>query len=190
MKRVTKEFLLMWGILTVVVTFLTSFSIAFFSSVNNVGGTITLGELDFQIVDESTIPTSNVILPGDVIEHSVKVVNSRDVNGTNFQNLSGILIRVTPNFFVNDELDDLFTSQVNTDDWVVNENIYYYKKAIMPSEEANILSGIKTSVNLDNSYQDKNLIVELIVEAIQYENQAYVELWADAPQEWVDAIVG
>ena len=154
-------------------------TLAFFSTDKDVGGEITLGELDFQVFADSS--TYDNIVPGQIFNKTISLINSRDVNGRNFTGLCNILV----NFEVENEL---FIPIVDNQKWTKSGNVYYYNDLIAPSQVVDFFNTIQFSSDAGNRFQNNNIEIELKVNAIQAENDAYKELWQDAPILWKNVI--
>ena len=162
---------------------------AYFSNQKNSSGTITLGELDFTLF-ENNLSFQNVV-PTDTIAKIITISNSRDTNGNNTQNLCSILFRFqfsaeakSQDELFLQSLDDLVYLKQNSS-YTFCDNYYYYNGVLNPSQQVNLCDSLTFSNIIGNEFQDKDISLMFNVEAIQAENEAYKELWLDAPEEWL-----
>src|SRR5574344_451597 len=157
-------------------------TLAFFSSSKNTTGKITLGELDFTIVEDTS--TFSNVLPSETIAKVVSIKNSRDENGSDIRNLVPFLFRFDCEFYVDNVLDENLTNKIslnNYDNFTFYNSKYYYNAILKTSEIQPLFSSITFSYLIDNSYQNKNLRLIINVDAIQATKGAYQEIWSDAP---------
>ena len=183
--------MVIWLIFSLILTILLIVVIttAYFSSQKSGSGTITLGELDFTLFENET--SFQNIVPFQTINKSITISNSRDQSGHNTQNLCSILFRFQ--FYVAaqnqnqqnvESLDGLVSINQNAS-YTYSDGFYYYNGVLSPSQQTNLFDSLTFSSLIDNQFQDKNISLIFNVEAIQAENEAYKELWLDAPVEWL-----
>ena len=171
-------------------------SSAYFGAGKIVTGTITLMELDFQILNNlSQISTveENLFMPDEVIDNSLTILNARDEAGTNITGLVPIFIRVKPVFTINSvsSLEYLHIELYQADDWVQGSDEYlYYKYALNPSDRAIFNNYFVLSYYISNPYQNASVYLGLQVDAVQVANFAYLDLWTTAPEEWKNIVNG
>ena len=136
-------------------------------------GQIQLGELDFTI---QTSKISQVIMPGDNIDLNSQIINK--VSGKN---------KLIPFYFRFKLTDDEnYEVIVNANDYILgNDNFYYCKQKLLPNASQQLFSSLKISENIQKAI---SLDVAIYVEAVQSEHQAYLEIFNNAPQEWIDFI--
>ena len=153
-------------------------TLAYFSYNQNISGEITLGELDF-IVKYDDINFDS-IMPGDEISTNICIINARDTNGTNYQNLVPIFIKFNIQLNVDTELLSCFSIKFsNENEFKVVNDIYYHLKTVSPSEVVNIIKSITIDKNLTNFFQGKDISLIITVDAIQATEEAVMELWPE-----------
>lgn len=168
------------------------FSLAFFSSSSQSTGTITLGEVDFCVYDN--VNFNDYVMPADTIPFEVKVVNSRNVSGTDTNNLVDILLRFKIKYVLdnNEFLDEnnlIFCETEDEDCWTFDDDeYYYYNNVLNVGENINICDHISFSQNMTNLLQDKQFEIVFEVDALQAQNDAYLEEWVDAPEIWKNIV--
>ena len=192
--------ILIWLIFSLILVLLLIVTIttAYFSNSKNSSGTIQLGEIDFTIFENNV--TFQNIVPAQTINKTVSISNSRDEAGRDVRNLGAILFRFTFSAITNDLGEDVGSQNVNNfslenlasivtnDDYTFCDGYYYFNGILMPSEQTYLCSGISFSSLIGNEFQDRGISLIFNVEAIQAENEAYIELWPEAPSNWVSII--
>ena len=167
------------------------FSLAFFSNTKQSRGTITLGEVDFCVYDN--VSFDGYVMPKDTIPFEVKVINSRNISGTNTTGLADILLRYKIGFVLDNEdylnqynLIDCITNDENL--WIFDGEYYYYNAVLNVGQNINICDYISFSEDMTNEFQEKQFIIVFEVDALQAQNNAYLEVWQDAPNIWKNII--
>ena len=165
-------------------------SLAFFSNKKSAQGGITLGELDFCIFeDDSKIGN---VLPGQTVEKKIYVANSRDKLQKDFSGLCDILIRFSVSIDGDDVPEDVKklvdVSIENSEDFVRGDDYIYYCNKIDVGQKISLFDKIKFDAEIDNTMQQKNVEIKVVVDALQAENEAYLDVWKDAPSAWLEKI--
>lgn len=165
-------------------------SSAYFSSNQIVTGTIRVGQLDFQILNNlETIDTSeeNLFMPDEVINNSITILNARDEIGVDIDGLTPIFLRIKPEFTLNgiNSLQFLHIEINNPSNWIEgSDNFLYYTNKLNAGESIVFNDYFILSYLIDNIFQDATAYLGLVVEAVQANNLAYEEVFSTAPQEW------
>ena len=167
-------------------------SLAFFSSSSRSSGTIRLGEVDFCVYDNFAYAQN--AMPADIIPCEVKVINSRNILGTNTSNLVDFLLRFKMKLIIDNETFDLDENLAqiiltNKNLWVFDGEYYYYNSTLNVGQSVNICDYVSLSEDMPNSLQDKQIDFAFEIDALQAQNYAYLEAWEDAPEEWKNIIV-
>ena len=159
-----------------VVVILITLSTAFFSKSSSTKGNITLKELDFSIYGDSD--NNIVVMPGDSTKIDCYVINSRDVDGNDYENLTSIYIKF--NLIIKSE-NNLINYDITEEnnDFIKIDDTYYYTKEIAPGDIVKIIKNINFDSNIDNSFNGKSIDFDLTVDAIQSSNDAIAELWPE-----------
>lgn len=159
-------------------------TLAYFSRDKNVQGQIRLGDIDFSVFSNQI--EINDIVPGDVFDNSVSLVNARDVAGRDKNGLCSIFVR----YNLNEDINENVVAPVflSSNFWTKQGDTYYYNYPIAPGDSINLCDKIKFSEFADNSYQNSKIQLTFDVDAIQAENDAYKELWPNSPIEWQQKI--
>ena len=165
---------------------------AYFSNTSNVAGSIQLGELDFSLTS-NCVAQNNILLPNSYVGLSTSITNSRDENGTNYNNLCKILYNFSVYAVVDDQIDDDITQflwyQIDNEKYIQDDNgTFYYVGFVNAGENEVLFDNVFLDSEIGNEYQGKELQFFVNINAIQAENDAYKELWNDAPDEWLDEI--
>lgn len=164
---------------------------AYFSNQKTNTGQITLGELDFTIYSNQN--SFQNVMPSQNIPKTVSIVNARNSAGTNYNNLCPIFFKFSFDVFVDNEKDDYLAnliapSFISSQNYTQNGRDFYYNNILVAGQVANLCDGLQFSHIIDNAYQDKTISIVFNVNAIQSQNNAYLELWTDAPQDWIDIV--
>ena len=186
--------MVLWLIFALILVFLLIVIIittAYFSSHNTAGGNLRLGELDFSIYENRE--SFDDIVPSQTINKSLTIVNARNIQGTNVNNLCSILFRYSISVFINGvesaEVNDKIKLEFNNNqNYIFSNGLYYYNSVLNPSNTVNLCDAMTFSSDIGNSLQNQSFSIVFNVEAIQAENEAYKELWLDAPNEWLEII--
>lgn len=160
----------------IIIIFSVVFSTAFFSNSTNIEGNITLKELDFSIYGDAD--ENITVMPGDSTRIDCYIINSRDIDGINYDNLTNIYIRFNLSIKSNNNPIKFEITEENNDFIQINDT-YYYTKEILPGEIIKIIKNINFDTEIDNSFNGKDIDFELTVEAIQSTNNAVSELWPE-----------
>ena len=150
----------------------------FTSSADPVTNTFTAGTINIQLND--VFPASGItnIQPGDTYDKDVSVTNT----GTQDAYVRIQLIpKWTPKAGSTATLDvsavDLDLDNTN---WVAGDNNwYYYKKILKPTESTSLLlSGVTfDGASIDNNYQGATFTVDAKGEAVQSSHYAFKDVW-------------
>lgn len=175
--------------LALTITFGVIVSIASFSDTKNAGGSVQLGGIDFCVVLNGN--ANKTLLPGDKINASVVLLNSKDANGQNYQNLCPILVRYSVDVYADNVLDNNLKQCLNflaTDDFTRSGDMFYCNLVIDKGQKVNIFGGAQVQTNLPNSYQNKAVSFVFNIDAVQAGYGAESELWPNAPSQWKQQI--
>lgn len=185
----------MLAILTIFGVFLCFFLIfsttfAFFFQNKSAGGNIKLSDIDFSV---GTLGNKNTIVaPGSITNQSIFVSNSRDVEQNDFANLCDILFRFSLDIAIDNQIDyDLekyVSFAIDSKKFFQDGGTFYSLQKLVAGDATTIFDNIKFDSSIQNQYQGKDIQIVVSVEAIQSANQAYKELWQDAPKAWQDQI--
>lgn len=146
---------------------------SYFKNSKETTGQIQLGELDFTI---QTSEVSQFIMPGDSVNLNSTIINK--VNGKT---------RLIP-FYFRFKLTDTqnYEININLNDYILGEdNFYYYKYKLQPNSSQQLFSSLNVNKEIQSA---SSLDVAIYVEAVQSEYQAYLEVFKDAPLEWIEFI--
>ena len=164
-------------------------SLAYFSNTKNAQGGITLGELDFCIFEDDKKIEN--ILPGQTVYKKVYVANSRDKLQKNFSGLCNILIRFNVSIDGDDvpgNVKKLVDVKLNSDNFVRGEDYIYFCDKIDVGQKIALFDQIEFGTGIGNIMQQKKIDVKVVVDALQAENGAYLDVWKDAPAVWLEKI--
>jgi len=198
-KKLTTSISLLSYILVSTVIFCVTFlsfiiSGAYFSANKVVSGTITLGQLDFRILNNlSQIITSEpqLFMPDEVINNAVTILNARDDAGVNTSGLTDLYLRIKPILEINSvsSLQFLHVELNNPTVWVQgSDGFLYYKNKLLVGDRIIFNDYFTLSYLIDNQYQNLPVYLGLRVDTVQSEGKAYESEWFTAPTEWITII--
>lgn len=193
--KVSKLTIILISILLGLITFVTvNLTSAFFANVRTATGQITLGEINFQIVDDLGIVITqepNYFMPNEYINNSISFVNARDPLGTDFNGLSDTLLRVKPSLTLDlvDALSYLYIELNTPGNWTYGaDGYYYYNNVFTPGQNLVFNNYFTLSHLIGNDYYDSQVNLSIEVEALQTAGNAHLSLWTTAPASWVSLI--
>ena len=163
--------LLTIALLSIVMTFFTQNTLAYYSTVGKATNVVTSGKIKF-VIHETTdqgkeFPKEGVyILPGDVVSKKVSVENVcthpfylrvKIVYGVDSKELSS---------------EDCFKLNIDKKKWELHDGWYYYTGIVEPGETTpDIFSHVEiVGSEVDNSYIGKTLTLSVVAHAVQSEN--------------------
>jgi len=179
-KKKNNEFTLLITIiaLAIFIIEILTISFAFFETNTKATGQITLGELDYDIVVNSSLQ-DKIIMPADNVDLNISIINSVDKKSNlipfyfRFQILNG-----------ENKFDKDFVILENDDDFIYDNFYFYYKYKLKFKEEAKLIKQIQIP-SYFTELDAQNFDLQLEVDAVQSENEAYKDVFYDAPSEWL-----
>ncbi len=159
------------ALVAILVTFISTSTLAYYSTVGNATNVVTSGDIQF-IIHETTdqgkeFPKEGVyIIPGDVVSKEVTVESDcahpfylrvKMVYGVDSQELSA---------------EDCFKLNINEEHWEFHDGWYYYTGIVNPDETTpQVFSHVEiVGSKVDNSYIGKTLTLTVKAQAVQSEN--------------------
>jgi hypothetical protein len=167
---------------------------AYFSSNQILTGTITLGELDFRVLNNlSQVVTQEpgLFMPDEVVANAITILNARDDAGLNTSGLTDFYLRIRPVFTIGSEakLELLHIELNNPLYWVAgSDGFLYYKRKVGVGESVIFNDYFTLSYLIDNAYQNAPVYLGVEVDVVQTGANAYLSAWETAPQEWITII--
>ena len=164
----------------VVATLFSQSTLAYYATSGTATNVITSGNINMKIVEKmnggADFPEEGVyILPGSIVSKIVTVANT---------GLHPFWLRVRlTNGISNEALSaDVFDLDINTKDWIVGDDGYYYYGTILQPGAATerLFSQVRIAGDIGNSYAGENLTLTVSAFAVQSENNP-----ADSPLEVV-----
>ena len=163
---------------------------AYFSNNKTSQGQITLGELDFCISVTDTQNTT--VLPNMFFGQTASISNSRNADGSDHQNLCDILFKFSIFVMIDGIVDNDIAGQldfyIDSTKYVRSGSEFYYVGYLSAGQSEVIYNDIFLDSTIGNFYQGKEIDFIISVEAIQAQNEAYKDLWQDAPLTWTQQI--
>ena len=188
-KTNTKDLAIFVCILLMAIVFdLIIYSFAFYYNTSTSTGTITLGEVDFSVVEDNK--QEILAFPNISISKIVSVGNYKNNDKTNYKNLVDIFFKYQMQIYVDGQFDEDLTKMVtlNSDNFYRDENTYYFCDVLEAGKQVDLFQSISFSDKIGNDYQDKQIQLKLNIDAIQSKFDAYKEAWKDYPAQWEEII--
>ena len=159
------------AIVAALMTFISTSTLAYYSTVGKATNVVTSGNIQF-IIHEMTdqgkeFPKEGVyIVPGDVVSKKVSIENDcnhpfylrvKMVYGVDSQELSA---------------EDCFKLNINEEYWELHDGWYYYKGIVEPGQTTpDVFSHVEiVGSKVDNDYLGKTLTLTVKAQAVQSEN--------------------
>ncbi|MGN1221682.1 MAG: hypothetical protein ACI4TT_00435 [Christensenellales bacterium] len=172
-------------LIVVVIANILIVSFAYFSQNNTALGTIKLGELDFSLGDEGQ---ENIkVLPSISIDKTIYVGNFRNNDSRDYKDLTTFFFRFKYVALLDDKEDKNLSQNIllnATAEYVYDNEYYYYCNKVSAGERVNLCDNISFKSLIDNEYQQKQIKLQIYVDAVQSQNDAYKEVWQGYPPEW------
>ena len=188
-KTNTKDLAIFVCILLMAIVFdLIIYSFAFYYNTSTSTGTITLGEVDFSVVEYNK--QEILAFPNISISKIVSVGNYKNNDKTNYKNLVDIFFKYQMQIYVDGQFDEDLTKMItlNSDNFYRDENTYYFCDVLEAGKQVDLFQSISFSDKIGNDYQDKQIQLKLNIDAIQSKFDAYKEAWQDYPAQWEEII--
>lgn len=167
----TKLKIFVVALVAAMMAFISTSTLAFYSTVGKATNVVTSGSIQF-IIHEMTdqgkeFPKEGVyIVPGDIVSKKVSIESDcqhpfylrvKMVSGIDSQELSS---------------EDCFKLNINEENWVLHDGWYYYTGIVNPGETTpNVFSHVEiVGAKVDNSYIGKTLTLTVKAQAVQSEN--------------------
>lgn len=176
-----KDLIIIMLFLSIVVVFmvLISLTYSFFAVKNTVKGEIVLGELDFQIISNTSIKEK--IMPGDTVKIDLILYN----NFPQKNNLIPFYFRFK--LLTGDFDRNLIKTSFVENDYIQDNDYYYFKGKVNVNDSVNLIDSLTFDGKM-SQIDAKIFDLQVQVEAVQSEYDAYKEIFYDAPTEWVELI--
>ena len=126
--------------------------------VNSTENSLSTGYVDIEIIDEAT---NKIYMPGDIVDLKSKVKNT------------GVeaYIRVNVDYKINNSsysVDDNFN--IDSSLWTKVGDYYYFNSIVNKDEIISVFDNFLIPTSVGNEAENKNVVVKLVVEAIQSKN--------------------
>ena len=167
----TKLKIFVVALVAAMMAFVSTTTLAFYSTVGKATNVVTSGNIQF-IIHEMTdqgkeFPQEGVyIVPGDVVSKKVSIEN--DCNHPFYLRLQVI-------YGVNSETlsyEDCFKLNIDEEHWELHDGWYYYNDVVEPGQTTpDVFSHVEiVGSKVDNSYLGKTLTLSVRAQAVQSEN--------------------
>lgn len=166
-----KTKLFVFALVAALMTFISTSTFAYYSTVGKATNVVTSGSIQF-IIHEMTdqgkeFPSEGVyIVPGDVVSKKVSIESDCE---------HPFYLRVKMVYGVDSEeltAEDCFKLNINEEYWQLHDGWYYYKGVVAPGETTpHVFSHVQiVGSKVDNSYIGKTLTLTVDAQAVQSEN--------------------
>jgi len=173
------------AIVSIILTFLSQSTLAYYSTIGKATNVVTSGNIQFIINDLTDTGAEFTekgiyITPGDVVGKKVNIQSDCDhpfylrvkiVYGVDSQELSA---------------DDCFKLNIDENNWILHDGWYYYREAVQPYETTpNVFSHVEiVGAAVDNKYLGKTLQLTVVAHAVQSENNPIEDNKAYTASGW------
>ena len=177
------------AIISILLTFVTQGTLAYYSTVGKAVNVVTMGEIKMEI-HETTMSSQNqpvpfpedgvYITPGDIVSKKVEIKNVCD---------QPFYLRVKMVYGIeNTELtsDECFSLNINEEYWKLVDGWYYYTDILEPDEiTPHVFSEVEiVGAKLDNSYFGKTLTLTVKAQAVQSKNNPVENMATHTASGW------
>lgn len=174
--------LLSVAILGVMILYATLPSLSYFQSSSQVQGVITVGQANFEFVNDLPLFSDLTDFVGGTINESVTVINARDKVGANTTNLVDCYLR----FSIPD--NDALSINYDSSKFLQDGTKFYYKDVFEVGQSLTLIESFEIDPQQDLSVYETGLDVQIDVEIMQATKSLVAEFFTDAPQEWIDIL--
>lgn len=174
--------LLSVAILAVMILYATLPSFSYYSGKAQVQGTITVGEANFEFVNDLPLFASLANFTGGQIDESVSVINARDKSGSNTTNLVDCYLR----FSITDNV--ALSINYDANKFLHSGNYFYYKGVFSVGQTVKLIESFEVDPANDESIYESGLNVSVNVDVMQATKSMISANFVGAPQEWVSIL--
>ena len=182
-----KRKLLIVSVVAICIAILAAGSLAYFTAEGTAHNVITTGGVEIELKEwadaEKKIPFENMtgVMPGTTVTKIVEVKNTGASD-------AWVRVKVKKDIKLGQEIEtdkpqeDLVRLNVDTTDWTLDGDYYYYTKPLKPGETTNpILRSVEFKPAMGNVYQNAQISVDISAQAVQYANNGTTVM---AAQGW------
>lgn len=167
------------AILTVMILYAVLPSFSYYNSRSQVQGVITVGQANFEFVNDLPLFANLANFTGGQIDESVSVINARDKSGTNTTNLIDCYLR----FSINANI--ALSINYDSNKFLQSGNYFYYKGVFAVGQTVKLIESFDVDPTIDESVYEKGLDVSVNVDVIQATKDTISSNFIGAPQEWI-----
>ena len=173
--------LLSVAIFTVMILFIALPSISYYQSQQSISGNITIGQANFEFVNDLPLFSSVTDFTGGQIDESVKVINAHDKVGSDLSNLVDCYLRFQIVGSSN------VSANVDTTQFTQSGAYYYYNGVFSVGNTLELIPSFYVAQATDDEYQN-GINVSVQVEVMQASKDLINEVFASAPNEWINLL--
>ena len=163
------------ALVAALMTFISSSTLAYYSTVGKATNVVTSGNIQFiihEMTDQGTpFPEEGVyIVPGDIVSKQVRIESDCE---------HPFYLRVKMVYGVDSQeltAEECFKLNINEAYWEYHDGWYYYTEVVNPGETTpNVFSHVEmVGSKIDNSYLGKTLTLTVNAQAVQSENNPLI----------------
>ena len=174
--------LLSIAIFVVLILFYALPSYSYYMAQNHSTGTITVGQANFEFVNDLPLFSNLSNYVGGEINEPVTVINARDKQGQNTTNLVDCYLRFSLN------TRNSLQPQVDANKFLKSsDNYYYYKGTFKVGQELTLINTFNLDDATDEEYLN-GIDVEVTVDIMQATKSMVLDVFPNAPQEWINIL--
>ena len=174
--------LLSAAIFAVMILYATLPSFSYYSSHTSLQGTITVGQANFEFVNDLPLFNNLTDYTGGRINESVSVINARDKLGNNTTNLIDCYLR----FSITDNA--ALSINYDADNFMQSGNYFYYKGVFQVGQTLKLIESFEVDPTIDESIYESGLSVSVNVDVMQATKSMIATNFIGAPQAWVNSL--
>ena len=169
-----KRKIIILALMVICLTLISNKTLAYFTSKAQVHNVITTGNIEIELKewadDEKTKPFENLanVMPGQKVTKIVEIKNISNAD---------VWVRASINKKIkreknNDGNTELIEIDINDNDWIKQDDgYYYYKEVLKPNEVTKpLFTKVNISGDMDNDYKNANINIDVIGYAVQSAN--------------------
>ena len=173
--------LLSISIFVVLLLFYALPSYSYFTAQQESSGVITVGQANFEFVNDLPLFSNLDNFNGGEINEQVTVINARDKNGQDTTNLVDCYLR----FKV--DASSAVEPQVDTNTFISSDDYYYYKGTLKVGQTLQLIGSFVVGDATADEYLS-GIDVSVSVDVMQATKSMIQDVFPDAPQDWINAL--
>ena len=170
------------SIFVVMVLYVVLPSVSYYQERKEVEGLITVGQANFEFVNDLPLFSNLTNFAGGQIDENVRVINARDKSGSNTDNLVDCYLR----FKV--EASPIVTPNIDTNSFMLGSDGYYYYVGVFAvGQTLELVQNFDVDINLSQADLD-GVDVNVVVDTMQATKSMIQDIFTTAPTEWINSL--